>query len=35
MKLEQIIIEAYVLGIGEQQLKQLFQEGVGKFYMKD
>jgi len=35
MKLEQIIIEAYVLGIGEQQLKQLFQEGVGKYYIED
>ncbi|MDM5232509.1 GntR family transcriptional regulator [Lysinibacillus pakistanensis] len=32
MKLEQIIIEAYVLGIGEQQLKQLFQEGLRKYY---
>jgi len=35
MKLEQIIIEACVLGIGEQQLKQLFQEGVGKYYIED
>lgn len=35
MKLEQIIIEAYVLGIGEQQLKQLFQRGVGKYYRED
>ena len=34
MKMEQIIIESYVLGVGEQQLKQLFQEGVGKYYMK-
>lgn len=31
-KLRQIIIEAYVLGLGEQQVKQLFQEGVGKYY---
>jgi len=35
MKLEQIIIEACVLGIGEQQLKQVFQEGVGKYYIED
>jgi len=35
MKLEQIIIEAYVLGFGEQQLKQLFQRGVGKYYRED
>jgi len=35
MKMEQIIIEAYVLGIDEQQLKQLFQEGLGKYYMED
>lgn len=34
-KMEQIIIEAYVLGIDEQQLKQLFQEGLGKYYMED
>ncbi|AVK83475.1 GntR family transcriptional regulator [Lysinibacillus sp. B2A1] len=31
-KLRQIIIEAYVFGLGEQQVKQLFQEGVGKYY---
>ena len=32
-KLRQIIIEVYVLGLGEQQVKQLFQEGVGKYYI--
>ena len=32
-KLRQIIIEAYVFGLGEQQVKQLFQEGVGKYYI--
>ena len=34
IKVEQIMCEAYVLGISEYQLQQLFYENIRKFYIE-
>lgn len=34
IKVEQIMCEAYVLGISEYQLQQLFHDNIRKFYME-